>query len=934
PNLASAFVLEEFSRSNWERKAYSLRTAAPTRPRAQAASFSVDVTCRDNRTWRGEHLCSSVGDRQKMRTIVDAESSPARCTQGLVPRENAPRLDAGCHGRQTKQRRPANSKAVDLDAFPQQQELFIVSMATDRTLCESILAVDCSSEATWTLRAGVHEQLWAQLTVRVTDVNDNPPEIEGFERAAKFAVWEETQQRPVNRDVRRQRRSTFESGAELESCALRCPIDRENAHGRFQVPAWPQKTRHHLQLRAASHGGGNPAVSLHTTIVQVETLYRAGFSRQASDSCGAALRPHVQLSRVAIRTSRARPDCPRVHGQHRPKSPRRTAFACRAAALGAARRGGISPGRPDSREMFCIRRLPASGPDATAVQLPAASLLTPNDDRLSRVYRRPACCRSRADPDGGRKFPSDLRRRRTRSSRGGKRSPELCVKSGSAWQPAEGRHRLPAPHRRSAGLRATPKLPLKQPQASRRWEKKKMHINTSVFPKLQQAAAVRRFPRRPQEYNVPIVNAPRLAPIGRRIGSKTAPVAYNRQPECRTQLPAQPRSVEVNSLYLALEFCLKQAPSSADLSTPNWSSMAKVRGSTRLSRPLLKSNAATRPSTWWSDASVRCRGDASVRCREVTPPSGAEVTPPSGVEVTPPSGVEVPSDALRLAHTNLCLLWHLSLRSRPADSVTQFTVQSALSGEAGVQLDEAEPHRVEQLCRLAAVDSEAELVHKVQLRLGEHRRQLRRVSLAVEVGLVEVGLKLRHHVALLVVQPPAAGTSALRPPPPSRRDCWTCRVGQTVEVGAEQTDPGVSAVRQSAYQSVLLLTLDGRELSPALRVGIYPLELLLECVEGVESRQIESDVAVRVTFHCGAAIVTAAEFAEAARVRPQGATDKALKRRGGRGAPLRLQLPLLTGGAARTARRAGNSGFFRSRFSELFCFLVWIAGVSYRIVWD
>uniref|UniRef100_A0A1I8FWL9 Uncharacterized protein n=1 Tax=Macrostomum lignano TaxID=282301 RepID=A0A1I8FWL9_9PLAT len=255
---------------------------------------------------------------------------------------------------------------------------------------------------------------------------------------------------------------------------------------------------------------------------------------------------------------------------------------------------------------------------------------------------------------------------------------------------------------------------------------------------------------------------------------------------------------------------------------------------------------------WWSDASVRCRG--------------AEVTPPSGAEVTPPSGVEVPYDASVL-HTNLCLLWHLSLRSRPADSVAQFTVQSALSGEAGVQLYEAEPHRVEQLCRLAAVDSEAELVHKVQLRLGEHRRQLRRVSLAVEVGLVEVGLKLRHHVALLVVQPPAAGTSALRPPPQvyetagvgaqlahkrvplviqrveppltvtsdqrlvnavqlrevvsleasyaayAVRPPVACRVGQTVEVGAEQTDPGVSAVRQSAYQSVLLLTLDGREVS-------------------------------------------------------------------------------------------------------------------------
>uniref|UniRef100_A0A1I8HJ52 DUF3794 domain-containing protein n=1 Tax=Macrostomum lignano TaxID=282301 RepID=A0A1I8HJ52_9PLAT len=298
--------------------------------------------------------------------------------------------------------------------------------------------------------------------------------------------------------------------------------------------------------------------------------------------------------------------------------------------------------------------------------------------------------------------------------------------------------------------------------------------------------------------------------------------------------------------------------------------MAKVRGSTRLSRPLLKSNAATRPSTG---------GVTPPSGAEVTPPSGAEVTPPSGAEVTPPSGVEVPSDASVL-HTNLCLLWHLSLRSRPADSVTQFTVQSALSGEAGVQLDEAEPHRVEQLCRLAAVDSEAELVHKVQLRLGEHRRQLRRVSLAVEVGLVEVGLKLRHHVALLVVQPPAAGTSALRPPPPvdetagvgaqlahkrvplviqrveppltvtldqrlvnavqlrevvsveapysayAVRPPVACRVGQTVEVGAEQTDPGVSAVRQSAYQSVLLLTLDGREVSPALRVGIYPLELV------------------------------------------------------------------------------------------------------------
>uniref|UniRef100_A0A1I8GRL7 SRCR domain-containing protein n=1 Tax=Macrostomum lignano TaxID=282301 RepID=A0A1I8GRL7_9PLAT len=254
---------------------------------------------------------------------------------------------------------------------------------------------------------------------------------------------------------------------------------------------------------------------------------------------------------------------------------------------------------------------------------------------------------------------------------------------------------------------------------------------------------------------------------------------------------------------------------------------------------------------WWSDASVRRRGDASVRCR--------------GDASVRCRGVEVPSDASVL-HTNLCLLWHLSLRSRPADSVTQFTVQSALSGEAGVQLDEAEPHRVEQLCRLAAVDSEAELVHKVQLRLGEHRRQLRRVSLAVEVGLVEVGLKLRHHVALLVVQPPAAGTSALRPPPQvdetagvgaqlahkrvplviqrveppltvtsdqrlvnavqlrevvsleapyayAVRPPVACRVGQTVEVGAEQTDPGVSAVRQSAYQSVLLLTLDGRELS-------------------------------------------------------------------------------------------------------------------------
>uniref|UniRef100_A0A1I8IQ87 PAS domain-containing protein n=1 Tax=Macrostomum lignano TaxID=282301 RepID=A0A1I8IQ87_9PLAT len=210
----------------------------------------------------------------------------------------------------------------------------------------------------------------------------------------------------------------------------------------------------------------------------------------------------------------------------------------------------------------------------------------------------------------------------------------------------------------------------------------------------------------------------------------------------------------------------------------------------------------------WSDASVRCRGDAAVRCR---------------------------GDA--------------SVRCGGDASVR----------EAGVQLDEAEPHRVEQLCRLAAVDSEAELVHKVQLRLGEHRRQLRRVSLAVEVGLVEVGLKLRHH-------PPAAGTSALRPPPQvdetagvgaqlahkrvplviqrveppltvtsdqrlvnavqlrevvsleapyaaAVRPPVACRVGQTVEVGAEQTDPGVSAVRQSAYQSVLLLTLDGRELS-------------------------------------------------------------------------------------------------------------------------
>uniref|UniRef100_A0A1I8I0K6 RPGR1_C domain-containing protein n=1 Tax=Macrostomum lignano TaxID=282301 RepID=A0A1I8I0K6_9PLAT len=232
------------------------------------------------------------------------------------------------------------------------------------------------------------------------------------------------------------------------------------------------------------------------------------------------------------------------------------------------------------------------------------------------------------------------------------------------------------------------------------------------------------------------------------------------------------------------------APSSADLSTPNWSSMAKVRGSTRLSRPLLKSNAATRPSTG---------GVTPPSGAEVTPPSGAEVTPPSGAEVTPPSGVEVPSDASVL-HTNLCLLWHLSLRSRPADSVTQFTVQSALSGEAGVQLDEAEPHRVEQLCRLAAVDSEAELVHKVQLRLGEHRRQLRRVSLAVEVGLVEVGLKLRHHVALLVVQPPAAGTSALRPPPP---------VDETAGVGAQLAHKRVPLVIQRV-EPPLTVTSDQR----------------------------------------------------------------------------------------------------------------------------
>uniref|UniRef100_A0A1I8IQC4 ZP domain-containing protein n=1 Tax=Macrostomum lignano TaxID=282301 RepID=A0A1I8IQC4_9PLAT len=389
------------------------------------------------------------------------------------------------------------------------------------------------------------------------------------------------------------------------------------------------------------------------------------------------------------------------------------------------------------------------------------------------------------------------------------------------------------------------------------------------------------------ECRVPILNSQRLSD-GRRIQNaildcqpNVAPVAstarsvelvvvvmharrleYEFGSECslRTDRNSTPLLLPTNSLYLALEFALKQAPSSADLSTPNWSSMAKVRGSNRLCRPLLKSNAATRPSTCGG-------GDADG------------------------GGGELPSDASVL-HTNLCLLWHLSLRSRPADSVTQFTVQSALSGEAGVQLDEAEPHRVEQLCRLAAVDSEAELVHKVQLRLGEHRRQLRRVSLAVEVGLVEVGLKLRHHVALLVVQPPAAGTSALRPPPQvdetagvgaqlahkrvplviqrveppltvtsdqrlvnavqlrevvsleapyaaAVRPPVACRVGQTVEVGAEQTDPGVSAVRQSAYQSVLLLTLDGRELSPALRVGIYPLELLLECVEGVESRQIE-----------------------------------------------------------------------------------------------
>uniref|UniRef100_A0A1I8FG46 RING-type domain-containing protein n=1 Tax=Macrostomum lignano TaxID=282301 RepID=A0A1I8FG46_9PLAT len=246
--------------------------------------------------------------------------------------------------------------------------------------------------------------------------------------------------------------------------------------------------------------------------------------------------------------------------------------------------------------------------------------------------------------------------------------------------------------------------------------------------------------------------------------------------ECRTSCQHSPihRLIECHGSSDIVEL---PAPSSAD---PLHAELvldgegARVHQVVETSPEVERSHEAV---NWWSDASVRCRG--------------AEVTPRQ-------CGVR---RRLRL-HTNLCLLWHLSLRSRPADSVTQFTVQSALSGvqspmrqlvvEAGVQLDEAEPHRVEQLCRLAAVDSEAEALFTK-----------------------------------------------------SSSD-W---VGQTVEVVPNKPIQGVSAVRQSAYQSVLLLTFDGRELSP--RSQWSPAA---PAAGATGTRTAESAVAMRTRTACPARI--------------------------------------------------------------------------------
>uniref|UniRef100_A0A1I8HYV4 Cadherin domain-containing protein n=1 Tax=Macrostomum lignano TaxID=282301 RepID=A0A1I8HYV4_9PLAT len=317
------------------------------------------------------------------------------------------------------------------------------------------------------------------LTVRVTDVNDNPPEIEGFERGYQFAVWEETSSNvsvggihikchgcrsrdpPKNRDIQfrimsispaearstgmsaETRRSTFESGAENWRAA-HCDANRRGRRTADFSSAWPQKTRHLLQLRAASRRR-HPAVEVRNVNDHAPKLCRRlrdrtshcvdpdepvvttfdtdstvpVFSRQASDSCGAGAASRSTIA-CSIRDESGETDCPECQRPASATSPRRPRLACRAAGHPVPE-AEFSLDAGQSR-MFCIKRLPASGRMRQRFSF-RLRLVDANDDRLSAVYRGRGGRRSRADPDEVGVSQRPRGGRRTERARGGRWQP-------------------------------------------------------------------------------------------------------------------------------------------------------------------------------------------------------------------------------------------------------------------------------------------------------------------------------------------------------------------------------------------------------------------------------------------------------------------------------------------------------------------------------